>query len=50
MVPTLISAAFRDAALIRGEVFIRGRYLFQRGYPKVSRLLEGGPYLRPGTY
>ena len=36
----LISAIFRDAALIRGDVFIRGRRLFQCGYPKVRSLLE----------
>ena len=50
MVPTLVSAAFRGAALISGEIFIRGMCLFQCGYPKVPRLLEDGPYLRPGTY
>ena len=44
MVTILISAAFRGAKLIRG-----GR-LFQRGYPKVWPLLEGGGYLRPGGY
>ena len=40
----LISATFRDAALIRGEALIRGRYLFQCEYPKVRRFLEGGAY------
>ena len=44
MVTILISAAFRGAALLRG------RRLFQCGYPKVRRLLEGGAYLRPGAY
>ena len=38
------------AVLIRGEALIRGRRLFQRGYQKVQRLLEGGAYLRPGAY
>ena len=52
----LISAAFRGAVLIREEVLIRGealireKRLFQCGYPKVRRLLEGGTYLRPGAY
>ena len=50
IVPILISAAFRGAAFIRGEVLIRGKRLFQSGYPKVRRLLEGSVYLRPGTY
>ena len=40
MVTTLTSAAFIGVALIRGEVLIRGRRLFQCGYPKVWRLLE----------
>ena len=44
MVAVLISAAFRDVA------FIRGRPLFQCGYPKVRRLLAGGAYLRRGAY
>ena len=45
-----ISAAFRGAGSIRGEALIRGRGLFQCGYPKGRRLLEGGTYLRPGAY
>ena len=40
MVTILISTTFRDAALIRGEALIRGRRLFQCGYPKLRRLLE----------
>ena len=47
----LISAAFEVAALVRAEALIstwipqgatliRGRYLFQCGYPKVRRLFE----------
>ena len=43
----LISAAFRVAALIREETFIRGRCLFQYRYPKMRLLLEGSAYLRP---
>ena len=50
MVNILISTAFRGVALIRGEVLIRGRHLFQCRYPKVWRLLEGGAYLRPIAY
>ena len=50
MVTILISAAFRGAALIRREALTRGRRLFECGYPKVRRLLEGGVYLRPDTY
>ena len=50
IVTILISAAFGGAALIRGEALTRGRRLFQCGYPKVRRLLEGGAYLRPGAY
>ena len=42
----LINAAFRVALVIREEVLIRGRRLFQCGCPKVPRLLKGGPYLR----
>ena len=45
----LINAAFRDAALIRGEVLIRGKHLFQYGYPKMWRLLEGGAYFNMVT-
>ena len=33
----------------RGSL-IRGRRLFQCGHPKVRRLLQGGAYLRLGTY
>ena len=50
IVTILISPAFRSAALIRGEALLRGRHLFQCGYSKVGRLLEGGAYLRPGAY
>ena len=45
-----MSAVFRGATLIREKAFSRGRRLFQCGYPKVRRLLEGGAYLRPGAY
>ena len=41
MVTILISTPFIAAALIRGEVLIRGRHLFQCGYPKVQHVLEG---------
>ena len=37
---SLISAVFRGAVLISGEAFIRGRRLFQYGYPKMRRLFE----------
>ena len=50
MVPILINTAFRGTALIREEVLIGGRCLFQCGYPKVRHLVEGGAYLRPGAY
>ena len=50
MVTILISDAFEGAVLIRGDALVRGRCLFQFGYPKVRRLLEGGAYLRPGAY
>ena len=46
----LISAVFGGVALIRGEVLIRGRRLFQCREPKVRRLLEGGAYLRHCAY
>ena len=39
----------RGAALMRGEVLIRGKRLFQCGYSKLRRLLEGGDYLGPGS-
>ena len=42
-ITVLVSTAFRSA-------FIRGRLLFQSGYPKVRRLLEGDAYLRLCTY
>ena len=44
IVTILISAAFR------GALPIRGRRLFQYGYPKVRRLLENCAYLTPGAY
>ena len=44
------SPTFRGAALIRGEAHIRGKRLFQCGYTKEQRLLEGSGYLRPGAY
>ena len=50
MVTVLISAAFRGVALIRGEAHIREKSLFQCEHPRVRRLLEGGAYLRLGTY
>ena len=37
IVTNLIRAAFRGAALIRGEALIRERSLFQRGDPKLRR-------------
>ena len=42
----VICAAFRSVALITGEALIRGRRLFQCGYPKVRYLLKDGVYLR----
>ena len=50
MVTLLKRAAFVGVALTRGEVLIKGRHLFQCGYPKMWHLLEGSPYLRPSTY
>ena len=47
MVTILMSAAFRGAALIRGQALIRERRLFQFGYPKVWRLLEDGFIRKP---
>ena len=35
------------AALIRGEALIIGKRLFQCGYPKAWRLLEGAAYRGP---
>ena len=46
IVSTLISVVFRAAALIRGEVLIRGKRLIQWRYPKVRRLLEEIQYLK----
>ena len=40
MVTIPISSAFSGVALIRGEALIRGRRLYQCGYPKVRRLFE----------
>ena len=40
MVTILVSAASRGVVLIRGEALIRGRHLFQCGYPKVRYLFE----------
>ena len=34
----------------RGVALIRGRLLFQCGYPKVQPLLEESTYLRSGAY
>ena len=50
IVTILITATFRGATLIREKTLIRGRLLFQCGYPKVWCLLEGGTYLGPGAY
>ena len=50
MVTILLSAASVGVALIKGEALITGNRLFQCEYPKMRRLLEGGTYLRPGTY
>ena len=36
-------------AVLRGAALIRRRCLFQCGYPKVRRLLEGDTYLSPGV-
>ena len=49
IVTILVSVTFRVAGLIKGEALIRGRRLFQCGYPKVRHLLEGSAYLRPGA-
>ena len=38
------------SAMFRGTALITGKLLFQSGYPKVQRLLEGGTYLRLGVY
>ena len=46
----LINATFRGTVLNRGAALITGRRLFQCGYLKVKRLLEGGAYLKPGAY
>ena len=50
MVTVLKSAAFRGAALMRGEALIGGKRLFQCGYAKIRSLLEGGTYLRTGAH
>ena len=50
MVTILINTTFRRGVSIRGEALIRGKHLFQSGYPKVLCLLEGNTYLRPSTY
>ena len=53
MITVLMNAAFLGATLIRGEALIRGKRLFQCGYPKMSSLLEGaliwGPVLIRGN-
>ena len=46
IVTILICTSFRGATLIEGETLIRGRRLFQCGYPNLWRLLEGGAYQR----
>ena len=50
IVTILISTTFIVTALIRREVLIRGRRLFQCRYSKVLHLIEGGVYLKPGAY
>ena len=40
LVTILTRTVFRDAALVRGKTLIRGRCLFQCGYPKVQCLFE----------
>ena len=50
MVTILISAAFRRAVLIRGDVLINEERLFQHGHPKERSLLEGGACLKLGAY
>ena len=49
VVTILISAVFRSVALIRWEVLIKSKHLFQFEHQKVPCLLEGSAYLRPGT-
>ena len=44
------SQVIRTVHSIRGEALIIGRRLFQCGYSKVQRLLEGGVYLRHCSY
>ena len=50
MLTILISAAFKSAALTRREALIRGKRLFECGYPKVPRSLEDDAYLLLGAY
>ena len=50
MVTILISVAFKSAALTRREALIRGKWLFECGYPKVPRSLEDDAYLLLGAY
>ena len=50
IVTILISAAFRVASIVRGEALIRGRHLFQYGYPKVRRLSEARRLLEEICY
>ena len=45
-----ISSTFSGVALIRGEALIRGRRLFQCGYPKVRRLFENPRLLEEMRY
>ena len=40
----------RISTTFRGALLIRGKHLFQCGYPKVWLLLEGDAYLRSGAY
>ena len=37
-------------AVLRGVGLVKGRYLFQCGYPKVQCLLDSGTYWIPGIY
>ena len=49
IVTILMNAVYSGAELTRGEELIKGRGLFQCGYPKVRRLLQDGTYLMPGA-
>ena len=49
IVTILISAVLGSGAFIRGETLIRGRCLFQCGYPNMRRLLERGTYFGLGA-